>query len=80
MFLPDKFYMYLDMDAGTLQFGSDINYYGTAHAGIPKNYKPLYPMVGIHEPGCAVTMVYIGEGMYISLNINESMSIICILV
>lgn len=36
VFLPDKFYMYLDMDSGSLQFGSDINYYGTAHAGIPK--------------------------------------------
>ncbi|KAL8604275.1 hypothetical protein ACOMHN_023645 [Nucella lapillus] len=41
--LPDRFNLYLDADSGTLQFGTDVEDYGTAHGNIPKN-QPLYPM------------------------------------
>ncbi|XP_035827132.1 uncharacterized protein LOC101852866 [Aplysia californica] len=61
VYLPDKFYMYLDADSGVLQFGSDLEYYGTAHSVIPRT-KPLYPMISATLTGATVTMVYRGEG------------------
>ena len=61
VFLPDKFYMYLDVDAGTLSFGSDLDYYGTALNGIPRQ-QPLYPMVAACTQGATITVVYRGMG------------------
>ena len=61
VYLPDKFYMYLDVDAGLLQFGSDLDYYGTAISGIPRQ-QPLYPMVAASTQGATITMVYRGMG------------------
>nr|KAG5692249.1 hypothetical protein BaRGS_011749 [Batillaria attramentaria] len=60
VYLPDKFYMYLDADAGLIQFGSDLDYYGTAISGIPRN-QPLYPMVSATIQGATITMVYRGQ-------------------
>ncbi|KAK7477021.1 hypothetical protein BaRGS_00031701 [Batillaria attramentaria] len=63
VYLPDKFYMYLDADAGLIQFGSDLDYYGTAISGIPRN-QPLYPMVSATIQGATITMVYRGQGSF----------------
>ncbi|KAK3730551.1 hypothetical protein RRG08_006400 [Elysia crispata] len=62
VFLPDKFYMYLDADSGSLMFGSDHTYYGTAFDGIPTD-KPLYPMVSAVTHGATITLFYRGEGV-----------------
>jgi len=61
-YLPDKFYMYLDADSGVMQFGSDENYYGMAHEGMPrKDTNLLYPMVASNVPGATITMIYRGQ-------------------
>ncbi|XP_067687266.1 uncharacterized protein [Haliotis asinina] len=59
--IPDKFFMYLDVDSGTLQFGSDERYYGTALTGIKTGGEPLYPMVASCLQGSTISMVYRGE-------------------
>ncbi|XP_046355582.2 uncharacterized protein LOC124134676 [Haliotis rufescens] len=59
--LPDKIFMYLDVDSGTLQFGSDERYYGTAITGIRTDGEPLYPMIGSCLHGSTISMVYRGE-------------------
>ncbi|XP_076436960.1 uncharacterized protein LOC143276372 [Babylonia areolata] len=61
VYLPDKFYMYLDADTGSLQFGSDLDYYGTALSGIPRS-QPLYPTVAACIQGATITVVYRGIG------------------
>lgn len=53
--------MYLDADSGSLQFGSDQDYYGTAILGIPTK-SPLYPMVSATIEGATITMIYRGQG------------------
>ena len=53
--------MYVDADAGLLQFGSDLDYYGTAISNIPRN-QPLYPMVAATVQGAIITIVYRGQG------------------
>jgi len=60
-YLPDKFYMYLDVDSGTLMFASDFTFYGASHDNI-KPGKALYPMVCSRMTGCTITMVYRGQG------------------
>ncbi|XP_076456074.1 F-box/SPRY domain-containing protein 1-like [Babylonia areolata] len=57
--LPDKFYMYLDVDAGLLQFGSDVGFYGTALNHIPRN-QPLHPMVSSTAHKATISIVYRG--------------------
>ncbi|RUS74488.1 hypothetical protein EGW08_017763, partial [Elysia chlorotica] len=59
VFLPDKFYMYLDADSGCLMFGSDHTYYGTAFDGIPTD-QPLFPMVSAVTHGATITLFYRG--------------------
>ncbi|XP_071100749.1 uncharacterized protein [Haliotis cracherodii] len=59
--LPDKIFMYLDVDSGTLQFGSDERYYGTAITGIRTDGEPLYPMIASCLHGSTISMVYRGE-------------------
>ena len=67
--LTDTFYMYLDADSGTLMFGSNEEFYGTAFAGI--SGRPLYPMIGSCMQGSTMTLIYRGEGqsqyLYISV-------------
>ncbi|XP_059150321.1 SPRY domain-containing SOCS box protein 1-like [Physella acuta] len=62
VFLPDKFYMYLDADAGTLQFGSDEDFYGVAHSDINMS-QPVHPMVSACSQGATITLVYRGKGV-----------------
>lgn len=59
--LPDWFFMYIDLDTGTLQFGSDSEFFGTAFIGIQSD-RPLYPMVTASGKGAIVSIVYRGKG------------------
>ncbi|XP_050407762.2 F-box/SPRY domain-containing protein 1 isoform X2 [Patella vulgata] len=63
--LPEKFYMYLDMESGTLQFASDDGYYGTAISGIKckTGGEPVYPMLSAVYPGATINMTYNGEAI-----------------
>lgn len=60
--LPDWFFMYLDLDAGTVQFGSDTEYYGVAFTGVQSLTGPLYPIVTASKQGAIIGIVYRGEG------------------
>lgn len=59
--LPDWFFMYIDLDSGTLQFGSDAEFFGTAFTGVQSD-KPLYPMVTASGKGAIISIVYRGKG------------------
>ncbi|ESO96514.1 hypothetical protein LOTGIDRAFT_159930 [Lottia gigantea] len=61
--LPDIFYMYLNMDSGTLSFASDVGFYGTAFHGLRQCAQPLFPMVSATVEGAAITMTYNGSEM-----------------
>ena len=56
--------MYIDLDTGTLQFGSDTEFFGTAFIGI-RSDTPLFPMVTASGKGAIVGIVYRGKGQYI---------------
>ena len=58
--VPDKFYMYVDCDSGTLGFGSDIEYWGAPH-NIPREHFPVYPMIGCCCHNAVVYMIYRGS-------------------
>ena len=58
--LPDTFLMYLDLDSGTMSFGSDGVYFGAAHEMLPRGV-PLFPMVSATVPNATITINYIGE-------------------
>ncbi|KAL5010903.1 hypothetical protein ScPMuIL_013208 [Solemya velum] len=60
--LPDKIYMYLDADSGSLMFASDNDYYGCAISGINSGGAPLHPMISATTYGATLTMVYRGKG------------------
>ncbi|GFS12027.1 F-box/SPRY domain-containing protein 1 [Elysia marginata] len=64
--------MYLDADSGSLSFGSDHTFYGTAFDGIPTD-QPLYPMVSAVLHGATITLFYRGEGD-ISRVVNMTMT------
>lgn len=64
--LPDWFFMYLDLDAGMVHFGSDTRYFGIAFKGIVVGDKPLYPIVTGTVKGAIVGIVYRGEGKEIN--------------
>ena len=58
--VPDKFYMYVDCDSGTLGYGSDIEYWGAPH-NIPREHFPVYPMLGCCCHNASITMIYRGS-------------------
>ncbi|KAJ8307279.1 hypothetical protein KUTeg_015363 [Tegillarca granosa] len=60
--IPDRFYMYLDLDSRCLSFGTDREYFGTAFTDIGDLETPLYPMVTCSVQGATITMVYRGKG------------------
>jgi len=61
-YLPDKFYMYLDGDSGSIQFGCDMDFYGMAHEGMPvRDDMLLYPMIGCTVPNAQISMIYRGQ-------------------
>ena len=57
--------MYIDLDTGTLQFGSDSEFFGTAFIGIQSD-RPLYPMVTASGKGAIVSIVYRGKGVFLN--------------
>ncbi|XP_060559300.1 uncharacterized protein LOC132719538 isoform X1 [Ruditapes philippinarum] len=58
--VPDKFYMYVDCDGGTLGFGTDHAYWG-APINIPRNKFPVYAMIGSVCENAQITMIYRGS-------------------
>lgn len=58
--VPDKFYMYVDCDSGTVGFGSEFGYWG-APLTIPQNRMPVYAMIGTMCEGSQITMTYRGS-------------------
>lgn len=58
--VPDKFYMYVDCDSGTVGFGTDFAYYG-APLRFPLDKLPVYAMVGCCQPNAQITMIYRGS-------------------
>ena len=58
--VPDKFYMYIDCDSGTLGFGSDIEYWDAPH-NIPREHFPVYPMIGCCCHNATISMIYRGS-------------------
>jgi hypothetical protein len=59
--------MYLDLDEGTVRFGSDTSFYGTAFTGVFARDTPLYPIVTGTSKGAIIGIVYRGEGNLIML-------------
>ena len=57
--VPDKFYVALDMDEGTLAFIVDEKYLGIAFRGLKG--KKLFPIVSTVWGNCEITLRYIGE-------------------
>ena len=61
--LPDWFFMYIDLDEGTIQFGSDIEFYGNAFEGVHiTDGGTLYPIVTAAMKGAIIGIVYRGQG------------------
>jgi len=56
--VPDKFFVVLDMDEGTLAFVVDGQYLGVAFRGLKG--KKLYPIVSAVWGHCEITIRYIG--------------------
>ncbi|XP_045582722.2 uncharacterized protein gus isoform X2 [Procambarus clarkii] len=56
--VPDKFYVVLDMDEGTLAFVVEGQYLGVAFRGLKG--KKLYPIVSAVWGHCEITIRYIG--------------------
>ncbi|KAK3877355.1 hypothetical protein Pcinc_017929 [Petrolisthes cinctipes] len=56
--VPDKFYVVLDMDEGTLAFVVEGQYLGIAFRGLKG--KKLYPIVSAVWGHCEITIKYIG--------------------
>lgn len=57
--VPDKFYMILDMDRGTLAFQVNNDFLGVAFSGL--RGEELYPMVSAVWGHCEVTLAYHGS-------------------
>ena len=62
--MPTLFYMYIDMDEGTLGFGSDSEYWGTAFnfGKLGKIKKPMFVALSSSGVKGKVMMFYKGEG------------------
>ncbi|XP_052821306.1 protein gustavus-like [Mya arenaria] len=58
--VPDKFYLYVDCDSGSIALGTDGVYWG-ARVLFPISALPVYPMLGIVCEGAHVTMTYRGS-------------------
>lgn len=59
---PDRFYMYIDMDVGSLLFGQEDRFFGSALTDEHLIGSVVYPMVSATQTGAAVTVVYRGKG------------------
>ena len=55
--VPDKFYMVLDMDEGTMSFIVDGHYLGTAHRGM--RGKKVYVVISAVWGHCEISMKYV---------------------
>ena len=45
-YVPDRFFMLVDLDAGIVGFGNDASFWGFVIENIPKGSNPYYVMVG----------------------------------
>lgn len=63
--LPDRFYMYIDMDVGSLLFGQEDKFFGVALTDEHLVGSVVYPMVSATQMGAAITVVYRGKGKHI---------------
>lgn len=54
--------MYIDLNNGTIQFGSDTEFYGTAFNCVQITDGPLYPIVTAAMKGAIIAVVYRGQG------------------
>ncbi|XP_061178607.1 protein gustavus-like isoform X2 [Saccostrea echinata] len=59
---PDRFYMYVDMDIGSLLFGQEDKFFGAALTDEQLIGSVVYPMVSATQTGAAITVVYRGKG------------------
>jgi len=55
--VPDKFFMVLDMDEGTMSFIVDGHYLGTAHRGL--RGKKVYVVISAVWGHCEISMKYV---------------------
>lgn len=60
--LSDRFYMYIDMDVGSLLFGQEDKFFGVALTDEHLIGSVVYPMVSATQTGAAITVVYRGKG------------------
>lgn len=65
--LPDRFYMYIDMDVGSLLFGQEDKFFGVALTDEHLVGSVVYPMVSATQTGAAITVVYRGKGQKLKL-------------
>ncbi|CAL1543310.1 unnamed protein product [Lymnaea stagnalis] len=67
--IPDRYYMYIDMESGTIGFGADVTaygrdaeYFGNILTGIPKSKSnPMFLMVSMCQPNEQVQVYYKGS-------------------
>lgn len=62
--------MYIDLDDGTIQFGSDTEFYGKAFDGVHVTDGALYPIVTAAVQGAIIGIVYRGQGIHVLLCIE----------
>jgi len=60
--MPDRFYMYINMETRSLSFGSDDNFFGAAFTDIGPEGLEVFPMVAASKPGATISIVYRGRG------------------
>lgn len=61
--IPDRFYMYIDLEENKLYFGADSKFYGAAFQDIESHGSALFPMVSATLPGATISLFYRGKGM-----------------
>ncbi|GFN94222.1 spry domain-containing socs box protein 1 [Plakobranchus ocellatus] len=59
-YVPDRFMMYVDVDEGTVGFGSDVTFWGNVITGLPRG-QPLFPMVGAGKWEANIQFFYRGS-------------------
>ncbi|XP_055996061.1 protein gustavus-like isoform X3 [Ostrea edulis] len=59
---PDRFYMYIDMDVGSLLFGQEDKFFGAALTDEKLIGSVVYPMISATQTGATITVVYRGKG------------------
>ncbi|KAH3700721.1 protein gustavus-like [Dreissena polymorpha] len=74
--MPDWFFMFVDMDNGTVQFGSDHLYFGTAFTNVNVTNESLYPIATASVTGAIIGIIYRGQGKEVNGPLRKKRSII----